>query len=107
MEKHEHYTIVRVREQRLDAALTQDFKAYVFNILDGGCFNIGLDISDVTFVDSTGLGVLVALLNRIGQDGTLLLWNIAPTVKSVLELTQLYKVFDIYETEEDALAQFA
>ena len=107
VEKHENHTILRLQEKRLDAAVSQDFKAYAFEVLDGGCLNVGIDMSDVTFVDSTGLGVLVAVLNRIGQDGILVLWNVTPTVKSVLELTQLYKVFGIYETEEDALAQFA
>lgn len=105
-ENRDRCTVVRIGDNRLDAVSSQDFKMYMFDIVDDGIRNIGIDMSNVAFIDSTGLGVLVAVLNRLGQDGTLFLWRVSPEVKSILELTQLYKVLDIYETEDDALGTF-
>ena len=95
-------TIVRIGENRLDAVVSQDFKTFMLEIVEGGNLNIGIDMSKVGFIDSTGLGVLVSVLNRIGKNGTMFLWQVSPEVKSIFELTQLYKVLDIYETEDDA-----
>ena len=105
-EDHDRCTVVRIDDNRLDAVSSQDFKRYMFEIVDKGTRNIGVDMSNVAFIDSTGLGVLVAVLNRLGQDGNLFLWEVSPEVKSILELTQLYKVLNIYETEDDALGEY-
>ena len=103
-EEHEEYTIVRFEEQRLDVLVAQELKMELLKILDDGVQKLGLDLGKVSFVDSSGLGALVAVLKKIGSNGALRLWGLTPEVKSVFELTQLYKVFDIYELEQDALA---
>lgn len=105
-ENRDRCTLVRIGDNRLDAVVSQDFKTYMFNIVDDGTQNIGIDMSNVAFIDSTGLGVLVAVLNRLGKDGNLFLWEVSPEIKSILELTQLYKVLNIYETEDDALGEY-
>ncbi|MBN2530534.1 MAG: STAS domain-containing protein [Deltaproteobacteria bacterium] len=98
-------TVIRFEEQRLDVLVAQEMKSELLKILDNGSSQIGLDLSKVAFVDSSGLGALVAVLKNIGPEGSLRLWGLTPEVKSVFELTQLYKVFDIYELEQDALSR--
>lgn len=67
-----------------------------------------VDLSDVTFLDSTGLGVLVAALKRVrdGVDGgELHLVVNRPQVTKVLEVTGLSTVFSIFPTLAEALGQ--
>ena len=98
-------TVIRFEERRLDVLVAQEMKKELLKKIDNGIRRIGLDLSNVSFVDSSGLGALVAVLKNIGPGGSLRLWGLTPEVKSVFELTQLYKVFDIYELEQDALAR--
>lgn len=68
-------------------------------------YNLAVDLSRVEFMDSSGLAVLISGLRRTKEhDGSLVL--VAPTasVKRVLSITGLDKVFDIYESVEKAAA---
>ena len=95
-------TIVRVREARVDAANSPRLKAHLLALVEDGQLRIGVDLSDVRLIDSSGLGALVTAVKRIGQNGCVMLWGLSREVKAVFELTQLYKVFEIFESEADA-----
>ena len=57
-----------------------------------------LDLSNMTFVDSTGLGVLVGIRRRVRETGgTLALSGLTPATTKVLEITGLSRVFDLEE----------
>jgi anti-sigma B factor antagonist len=57
---------------------------------------LDLDLSSVTFLDSSGLGVLVALHKTLrARDGQVRLLKPAPNVLQVLELTRLHRIFEI------------
>jgi anti-sigma B factor antagonist len=74
-------------------------------VLRGGSSSIVLDLSAVTFLDSTGLGVLITGLKRCrSADGDLVLVTTQPNVLKVLEITGLNDVFQIYELVDDAIA---
>lgn len=66
---------------------------------------IVLDLRDVTFIDSSGLGLLVRILTRTGQD-RLKLCRLTNRVSETLKLTRLAAVFDCHESEEEAIAAF-
>ncbi len=68
--------------------------------------NVIVDLSDVTFLDSTGLSVLVATWKRLADDdshGTFRLVVSRPTIKRVLEVTGLAQVFEVFPTLEEAI----
>lgn len=86
------YTAPRLREQLVD-------------LVDGGHFNIVVDMRGVEFLDSTGLGVLVGGLKRVRQhDGTLRLVCAQERILKIFRITGLTKVFPIHATLEDAVA---
>ncbi len=95
--------IVRINEGRIDAMTVPELRTYLFKLIDEGKTVLGVDLSAVRFIDSSGLGVLVSTLKRIGAGGAIALWGLNREVKALFELTQLYKVFDIFESESDAL----
>lgn len=66
---------------------------------------IVLDFSDVTFIDSSGLGLLVRILARTGQDN-LKLCGLTSRITEMLRITRLANVFECHESEADAIAAF-
>ena len=76
-------------------------------LLDRGSSRIVLDLEKVRFMDSAGLGELVAWKKRaLQRGGDLRLLRPRERVREVFELTALTRVFDIFEAEADAVASF-
>jgi len=68
---------------------------------------IVINLDGVSYIDSSGLATLVEMLKRTrGYGGKMRLSNLAAKVKSLFEITKLEKLFDIYETEEEAVSNF-
>ena len=68
---------------------------------------IVLDMSDVTFIDSSGLGALIASLKIIGDDGELVLCGARDTVESMFKLTRMNKVFRMFGSPEEAVSSLS
>lgn len=63
-----------------------------------------LDLADIIFMDSSGLGTLIALLKKMSESGAdIKLTSLHKDVRLVFEITKTYKVFDIYDTPDEAL----
>jgi len=72
-----------------------------------GIKNYVIDLGQVDFMDSAGLGTLIAVLKRISeQGGDMKIANLQKKPRMVFEITRAYKVFEIYETVEDAIRAF-
>lgn len=68
---------------------------------------IVLNLGGVTYIDSGGLGTLVALYTTAHQaGGSIKLSNLTPRVGDLLQVTKLLTVFEVYETEEAAIESF-
>lgn len=66
-----------------------------------------LDMSNVTYIDSAGLGTLVATFHSAKQQGaTMKLSNLGQKFREVLQVTKLVTVFDVHDTEALAVASF-
>jgi anti-sigma B factor antagonist len=75
--------------------------------LDDGKTKILLDLSGVTAIDSSGIGEMVACYTTVTKrGGQLKLLKLSPKINDILQVTQLITVFDVYDTEEEALASF-
>jgi anti-sigma B factor antagonist len=64
-----------------------------------------LDLGDVHFIDSSGLGMLVRILARTGQDN-LKLCSLSSRISETLKITRLSSVFDCYGSDAEAIAAF-
>ena len=66
-----------------------------------------IDLEQVDFMDSAGLGTLIAVLKRLTErGGDMKIANLQKKPRMVFEITRAYKVFGIYETVDDALKGF-
>jgi anti-sigma B factor antagonist len=92
---------------RLDVAGAPALKDAISEAVKNGQPRVVLDMEGVSFVDSTGLGSVIAALKQIrGSQGDLRLAAPNQQVRVVLELTTLDRVFPYYSTVEEALTGF-
>jgi anti-sigma B factor antagonist len=108
LENRDDFTILRFHEERLDAHNSKELKDYLLVLYDDGNKNLVLDLSEVRFVDSSGLGALLSGHKNAGlRDGRFALACVQSRVQSMFELTRLTRVFEIYKDVEEALTNGA
>ena len=79
----------------------------VRDLLAKGNKKIVLNLGDVNYIDSSGLGELVSAFTTAKNQGAdVKLLGLTKKVKDVLQLTKLYTVFDIYDDEASAIASY-
>ncbi len=66
-----------------------------------------INLRDVTTIDSSGVGELVSAFTTVtNRGGKLKLMNLPPKVNDILQITQLITVFEVFETEDEAVKSF-
>lgn len=103
--KEPQLQIVTVQEQRIDAAVALDFKDGMRKATEGGSETVVLDLHHVCFIDSSGLGAIVAAMKHLAPDRKLVLAGLTPTVEKVFRLTRMDSVFSVFSTIDGALAE--
>ena len=95
--------IVTVNSNRIDAAMAIQFKEAMRTQTDGGSDRVILDLSGVEFIDSSGLGAIVAAMKQRGDGRRLDLAGLTPTVDKVFRLTRMDTVFRLFASLDDAV----
>ena len=105
---------VAVREAQGDCSIVQlageidvytspKVKDAIGDLIDRGVYNLVIDLENVRYIDSTGLGVLIGGLKRVREHGgsvNLVCTN--PQIKKIFDITGLVKIFGIFESEDAA-----
>ena len=87
---------------------SNSFREKVKSLLAAGKKKIVLNLANVSYIDSAGLGTLVATFHSARSQGaTLKLANLGQKFKEVLQVTKLMTVFDTYENEAAAISSFS
>ena len=107
IEEREAAVVIDIKEERLDAHNSSDFKNQMLNLFEEGKVNLIIDMNGVRFVDSSGLGALVSgYKNANSREGNLKLCGLQSQVKSMFELTRLHRVFEIFPDVDEAISSF-
>lgn len=96
-------SVVTVYEARIDAAVAVQFKDRMKKITADGDGRVVLDLSHVDFMDSSGLGAIVAAMKDLAPNRRLDLANLQPNVLKVFKLTRMDSVFRIHPSRAAAL----
>lgn len=88
--------VVHVGEERIDAAVAIQFKDRMREIAVQPSERVLLDLSEVRFIDSSGLGAIVAVMKALAPARRLELRGLTPTVAKVFRLTRMDSVFTIH-----------
>lgn len=102
-------TVVHPSGERLDIEVAADFRAMLLSLIEQGHRRLVVDLSDVSFIDSSGLGALVSALKtlkRSDNGGDVRLARVQAPVVSLLEIIRLNRVFTTYATVEQAVQSY-
>jgi len=97
------FTVVKVLETRLDATVAGEFRQGLIDFIQKGQVFLVLDLSDVEFIDSSGLGALVSTLKTLGGQGDLVICGVQKSLLLLFELTRLDRVFRLYYDPKEAV----
>ena len=100
--------LITAMDDRVDAAVAIQFKDTMRQIAsEYPQSRVVLDMSEVNFLDSSGLGAVVATMKLLGPERKLELAGLTPTVAKVFRLTRMDTVFKIHATLADAFPEDA
>lgn len=86
---------------------TKEIRDKIYSLLEEGFTKIVLDMGQVKWVNSAGLGALIAAMTSVkNKNGEMKLARVTDKVESLFAITQLIKVFKTYESVERAVASF-
>jgi len=100
-------TVVYPQGPRLDAAAASSFKSDMVDVIKTGAKRIILDLSQVDFMDSTGLASIMSTMKSLAGQGDMVLCGLSGNLKALFSLTKLDRgVFRIFESRTEALQAF-
>ena len=97
-------TVLTLMDDRLDAAMAIRFKEGLKALVDDGVDHMVLDMSNIGFMDSSGLGAVVGHMKYMGTERNFEICGLTPTVEKVFKLTRMDSVFRIHPDRETAIA---
>ncbi|MBM3224526.1 MAG: STAS domain-containing protein [Candidatus Tectomicrobia bacterium] len=95
--------VVKVHAKRLDARAAPEFKSKLTSLIQEGHTQLVVDMTQVDFLDSSGLGAMIAGLKLLGGNGEIVLCGVNPKLMSLLKITRVDKLFRLFATPEEAL----
>lgn len=99
--------LFRVNLFRATLKEAEEFKNMLKKDIDSGKNKFVIDLSFCEFIDSTFLGTIVISLKKVTAiGGDIKLVGFQPAVRSMLELTRISKVFETFESTDEALSSF-
>ncbi|MGQ9844472.1 MAG: STAS domain-containing protein [Spirochaetota bacterium] len=97
------HKVISIRGE-VDLYNVSELKKALFSVTDGSISSVVVDLKDVNYMDSSGIGALVAGQKKMrAHNGKFALINIHDDVLNILKLATLDKFFTIYGSEEDLL----
>ena len=101
---HGDALLTTIGDARLDAACAIQFKDEMQAATSHAPERVVLDMSNVGFLDSSGLGAVVAVMKFCAPDTRLELAGLTPIVEKVFKLTRMHEVFRIHPDANTAMA---
>jgi anti-sigma B factor antagonist len=106
VEKAGEVTLVEIVSENLDASNERGFKQDMAPVLESD-LRVALDLSQLQFVDSSGLGAILACLRRVNaRGGDLKLYGMTRPVRALFELVRMHRVFEIYNSRDEVVESF-
>lgn len=100
----EYETSIVALSGEIDVYTSPKVKDALGSLIDKGTYKIVIDLTNVRYIDSTGLGVLIGGLKRVREHGgTVNLVCSNPQIRKIFDITGLVKIFGIFETLDLAL----
>jgi anti-sigma B factor antagonist len=87
---------------------TKEFNDLLHKLIDEGKMNVVVDLADVKFMNSSGLGMMIGGLTTMKKaGGNLKLARVTEKIESLLIITKLITIFEFFDNVEDAVKSFS
>lgn len=104
IDKQEKYTVFQVQEDNLNSLIAPNLKSEVVLLFNEGIRNLIIDLSQVAYVDSSGLSAILTADRLWKEQGTFVLTGLVhPAVKKLIEISHLDSVLVIIPTVEESI----
>jgi anti-sigma B factor antagonist len=104
--KFNDVAVVMISGDLLDASIVGEFKKEMTPVLQKE-YHVVLDLNNIQFVDSSGVGAILSCLRTLNAEGgELKICSLTKPVRALFELVRMHKIFEIFETRELALESF-
>ncbi len=91
----------------IDLYNAPEIKDIITRLIEQKRYSVIINLKDVTYIDSSGIGALISSLSNLKKyQGGLKIINVFASVKKVFELTKLTSFFEIYDSESEAISAF-
>ena len=98
--------VARVRGRAIDSSNAKDFKSAISPLISPEA-KLVFDLAQVDFVDSTGLGALISCLRQAqNSQADIKLCSLSKPVRALFELVRMHKVFNIFNSPEEAVHSY-
>ncbi len=100
--------VIRPKIESLDAKESREFKQKVSDLVTADAISkVVLDLEEIKYVDSSGLGGLLSILKLLhSKGGDLKLTRMNKPVRTIFELVSMHKIFEIYNSPQEAIRSF-
>jgi anti-sigma B factor antagonist len=106
IEQVDSVTVAHLQGDALDASNAKEFKMQVALLITPQA-KVIFDLSRLKFIDSSGLGALLSCLRQLNASGgSLKLCSMAKPVRALFQLVRMHRVFEIYNTQDEALLSY-
>lgn len=104
IDKHDKYIVFQLDEQKLNSLISPKLKSELILINTEGQCNVIMDLSEVEYIDSSGLGSLL-VGHRLckNSEGLFILTNMDENITRLIHISQLEEVLNIVPTNEEAV----
>lgn len=98
--------VVNFEVKALDAANAKDFKSEISEVLKNEN-KVLMNMGSLQFIDSSGLGAILSCLKSISaKNGEIKLCNLSKPARIIVELVNMHKVFEIFNSVDEGLKSF-
>lgn len=106
VEKAGEISVVTIPGENLDASNSKEFKRVMAPILESNS-RVVFDLSQLRFVDSSGLVAILSCLRQLNAaGGDIKLTGMSKSVRALFELVRMHRIFEIFNTREEAVRAF-
>ncbi len=99
-----HCILLKPLNKSIDATVSTDFKTRVIDLINQGNKHFVVNLSLVDFIDSSGLGALIAIMKTLSlNNGKIVFCQINSPVKNLLDMTSMDKIFKICPDEKTGM----
>ena len=99
--------VIELKGKLVGGPLSSEFSNTLYNHMDKGEKNVVVDLGNVTYINSSGLGILISGLTSMRKNGgDLKLANINNKVEGLLSITKLNQIFEQFDSVDEAAKSY-